>query len=285
MKPTRAFPLLAACSVLLAACGSAPPAGDAPVVPLHPQSAFAKRQQARAEKLDRSGSHYEAALLWETLRLYDPDEPAYRARLSRAQAAARRAASRHLGKARAAKAAGNEQAAVRNYLLVLANDPRRKEAAEELRALERIRNRRYFLGKPTRLTLGRNDDYLTSPAAAANAKPKAQAAPPRDEGTTATDGGEFDSHALEHAALLQRNGEFTEALAMLTRYVTANPDDEKARAQLAGTWEAYGDNALSAGRLRAALRAFERALVYRGESAQALGRKIDALKRSLGEAS
>ena len=196
---------------------------------------------------------------------------------------AAREASSQLDKARRARADGNEQQAVRRYLLALANDPSRSDAAEGLRELERTRNRRYFLGRSTRVTIGRPDDYLTEPP------PKAKVVDPAPvtAGQVAEDQIETiaDSGALEHAALLTRDGAFTEALALLTRYFTAHPDDEQAGRQLTETWEAFGDKSLRSGRLRAALRAYERARSYAKEGSDKLGAKIDALRKSLGDAS
>ncbi len=285
MTKTRLVTLAIVGSVGLSACSGLPPQESQTdvIAPSHPpRSAFERDKLAQAQALARKRRHGEAAEAWELLNLYRPDEPAYEISLRHARQAADRAASQHLGKARSALAAGNEQQAVRHYLLALANDPQRTEAADELRDIERTRNRRYFLGKPTRLTIGRANDYLTTGPAAkpvdtaqTGSKPETRAAPAQ--------AGPSDRSALEHAALLERDGEFTEALAMLTRFVKANPDDDEARAQIARTWEAFGDRALSSGRPRAALRAFERAQTYHPDAASRLDPKIDQLKRSLGQ--
>ncbi|MCB1954787.1 MAG: tetratricopeptide repeat protein [Rhodocyclaceae bacterium] len=288
MNRPRLIAIALAGSLGLSACSSTPPSSDtavtlAPASP--PQSTFERDSLARAQVLVKQGRHREAAEVWEILHLYRPAEPAYEISLRQSRQSADRAAAQLLDKARAARAAGNEQLAVTYYLQTLASDPERGEAANELRELERTRNRRYFLGKPTRLTLGRANDYLTKGQAA---PPTAQE-PDEPEPETASASASADKPSpsehgtLEHAALLERDGEFTEALAMLTRYVKANPKDEQARQQIARTWEAFGDRALSAGRPRAALRAFERAQAYNPDAASRLDPKIDQVKRSLGQ--
>ena len=224
MIKKRFATLASATAVALAGCATQT-VQDAPtdiVAPsTSPRSAFERDKLAQAQALVRQRRHGEAAEAWELLSLYRPDEPAYEISLRHSRRAADRAASQHLGKARSALAAGNEQLAVKHYLLTLANDPERAEAANELRQIERTRNRRYFLGKPTRLTIGRANDYLTTAPAARIAEPEpdktpaSQDAPPKARPATAE--ASSDRSALEHAALLERDGEFTEALAMLTR--------------------------------------------------------------------
>ncbi|MCB1914802.1 MAG: tetratricopeptide repeat protein [Rhodocyclaceae bacterium] len=273
--------LLLPTGALLSACAGNPPTPvtDAAAGVSRDASPFERRQEQRARQLAKSGSHREAALAWEVLSLFDPSERRYQDEMRSAQRRADAEASSQLGKARRARAAGNERQAVRHYLLALTNDPALERASKELRDLERTRNRRYFLGRSTRLTIGRPDDYLTEPPAPSRPPPRPPAPVPQAVDIAP------DSNALEHAELLRRDGEFTEALAMLTRYFAANPDDREARRQLAETWEEFGDKSLRSGRLRAALRAFERAKGYAGDGGEKLGAKIDALKRSLGDAS
>lgn len=285
MKP-RLVAIALAGSLGLSACSSTQPINNSampqPPAPA-PQSVFERDSLAKAQALVKQGRHREAAELWEILHLYRPAEPAYEISLRQSRQTANRTAARFLDKARTARAAGNEQLAVTNYLQALASDPELGAAATELRALERTRNRRYFLGKPTRLTLGRANDYLTKGQAADTANLETNEPEPKTDSASSDNSNPSEHGTLEHAALLEREGEFTEALAMLTRYVKANPKDEQARQQIARTWEAFGDRALSAGRPRAALRAFERAQAYNPEAASRLDPKIDHLKRSLGQ--
>lgn len=290
MTPGRLLPPLALiAAVVLGACRTAPPvAAPIPVeVPARrTQDSFERDQLARARALENSGSYGEAAIVWEILSLYRPDESAYRSALAGARSHALRSADELVANARAAAEAGNEQRAVRESLRALSLDRSNKKAAALLRKLEATRNRRYFLGRPTRETLGRADDYLTEPPPIASPSTN-----PRQDGDDKTRGGgspgdgDTDRFQVEQASALIREGAFTEALALLARFVGAHPEDEHARSELGRAWEAFGDDALSGGRLQAALRAFERAQGYQGGKNQNLTEKIEALRRSLGLAS
>lgn len=291
MIPRRfRFPLPLITCALLGACQTAPPITEPNAVDLpasRSQDPFERDHAARARALESSGSYGEAAIMWEILSLYRPDEVAYRSALASARGRAVTGAAELVAKARAAAAAGNEQRAVRDSLRALGLDRGNKEAGALLRELEAARNRRYFLGRPTRETLGRADDYLTTPPPAVSptngTRPGDEAkAPPRADAAAE---GDTDRSQVEQAQSLIRGGSYTEALALLARYVGAHPEDERARSELGHAWEAFGDEALSGGRLEAALRAYERAQGYQAGENQKLTEKLQALRKSLGRSS
>lgn len=275
MTPVRALGALAAAAGLaVAACSTAPPAQRIePGPPAAPAAAsdFEREWLARARDLARSGSHAEAADAWEILSLYRPAQGDYRRQMENARADAARNAHDHLRRARRALAAGDEQNAARELLRALAAEPDNTEARDRLRALDVVRNQRHYLGRPSRLTIGKRHDFRSpaSPAAPA-AKPDLGQSAPREV--------ETDDAAREHAALLLHDGEFTEALALLARHLATHPDDAAARTDLGQAWLGYGENALAEGRPETALRAFERAREYLPESAGSLDARIAALR-------
>ena len=273
------IPLLLSIGLVLAGCQSAPPPRPEPGQTRSAPTPFEKHHVARAVKLDKQQRHHEAAIEWEILSLYAPGESSYRQKMKAARKSADSGARRHLAKARKALASGNEQRAGKHFLLALSLDPKNAAAAKGLRKLEQTRNRRHFLGRPTRLTIGRKNGYRNGKPTAATQATK-QAAPKKIE--KSAQAAPRDQGELEHASLLLRDGEYTEALAMLARYVKANPDDHSAQIALGEAWEAYGNDSLGKGRLKAALRAYLRAERHLSGNDEKLAEKIEALKKSLG---
>lgn len=271
---------LIAAGLALCGCQSAPtvaPQTEA-VRSTEPQAGFERERLARARALTRAGRFGEALIEWEILALFNAGEPSYREERERARAAARNGANAHLGRARKALEAGDERQAGEQLLLALSLEPGNIDAARGLRELERTLNRRHFLGRPSRLTMGRNNGYAGSPRPAVQEESPEPETPLVDRGATAG----IERAEREHAAMLIRAGEFTEALAMLARLVKANPDDLDARNALGRAWASFGDDALGKGRPRAALRAFRRAASYLYPNDPELADKIDALAKSLG---
>lgn len=211
--------LLSACST--PAPSNAPPPDDAPVAgeaPLpstaqSPNASFERKQRDRAAQATRQGRHGEAALIWEVLTVLRPDAAEYRERLAESRRQADAAAADRLQRGAAARQRGELDAATQQYLAALALQPDQPQAAEALRAIERDRNKRNFLGKFSRLTLTRRSmAEATMPTAAA------------------------ETNELEHASILASQGDLDDAIAVLEKRVAADRRDDSARLLLADVY-------------------------------------------------
>ena len=226
---------------LLAACGSAPvekpPAEEAPLPPVttaSPLPAFEKAQQERALGLARQGRLADAAVAWEVLSVLRPDVAEYRDRLAETRQQIDEGVADHLQKAEQARRRGELDAAQAQYLQVLSLQPEHAAAADALRAIERERNKRSYLGKRSRITLSK--------------RPAVEAV---DAGA--------DRNDLEHASMLSSAGEFDEAIALLEKRLAANPRDSAARSALSDVYYQKADK-LGPKRKAAAIAALEKAV-------------------------
>jgi len=221
--PARAMLVAIAC---VAGCGSTPPAG-APTASIDdspqaadatrsPPAAFEQRQRDRALGFMRQKRFAEAAVTWEVLGVLRPDVGEYRERLAETQRQIDAAVAERLPRAAQAAQRGDIDAATQHYLAVLALQPQNEPAADALRALERERNKRNYLGKYSRFTITR--------------RAIADAEMPANAGQMA------DRNDIEHAALLAGDGEFDEAIGLLERRLVADRRDAAARRLLASVY-------------------------------------------------
>lgn len=158
----------------LAACSSTPPREPAGVMSLPAETdsslaAFERTQQERALQFTQQGRYAEAADVWEVLMLLHPDMPVYREKVEQAQVKAESDAGDHLRRADQARRRGDLDIAQTQYLMVLQLQPDHAQAADALRAIERERNRRSYLGRLSRVTLGKRGGGGTEAAPAAKA--------------------------------------------------------------------------------------------------------------------
>jgi len=160
----------------LAACSSTPPHEPPDAMPMPVETgpnssvaAFERTQLERALQFTQQGRHAEAAEAWEVLVLLRPDVAAYRDRLEQAQARAESDAGDHLRRAEQARRRGDLDMAQTQYLMVLQLQPDHAQAADALRAIERERNRRSYLGRLSRVTLGKRGGGGTEAAPVAKA--------------------------------------------------------------------------------------------------------------------
>lgn len=174
-----------------------------------PVGEFERQQRERAEWLEQRGRLGEAAWAWEVLTVLRPRE--YDARLADVRRRIDAAVDERLPKARAELKHGDFDAAERSYLAVLALQPpdaaEQAEAADALRQIDRARNKRDFLGQPSRVTLLRKGAMWPPP--------------------------ESDPVELEHASMLAGQGELEDAIAILERRLKESPRDAPARRLLA----------------------------------------------------
>ena len=229
-------------ALALAACGTTPPTEKQPAEPAplplvttaSPLPAFEKVQQERALALTQQGRLADAAVAWEVLALLRPDVAEYRDRLAEARQQIDDGVAEHLQKAEQARKRGDLDGAQAQYLQVLSLRPEHAPAADALRAIERERNKRSYLGKRSRITLA-----------------KRSAAEPVDAAA--------DRNDIEHAAMLSSAGEFDEAIALLEKRLIANPRDSAARSALSDVYFQKADK-LGAKRKGAAIAALEKAM-------------------------
>ncbi len=220
-----------ACCIALAACVQAPVATDKPddlslALPQgSPNPAFEQQQRERARELTRQGAYGEAAVAWELLTLLRPDVDDYAEKLRRVRARVESRVAQRMQSADQAKRRGENEQAAQLYLQVLADEPLNTQAADALRVIERERNRRNFLGKPSRLTLTRGAMYESEQSRAPQMA---------------------DRNDLEHASLLMHQSEYAEAIRLLERYVKTFPQDEAGRKALAEACFQLAERKLSA---------------------------------------
>lgn len=158
-RPPRA--LLLAGALLLGGCASAPPPDTVtlPAAPPAPSreadglSRLEAQHRVRALVAEDRRHWAEAAWSWEVLMVLRPQHAPYRERAAVLQRQIQTAAAEQMGQGQAARQRGALEAASTHYLRVLALQPDHAEAADALREIERERNRRLYLGKPSRLTM------------------------------------------------------------------------------------------------------------------------------------
>jgi len=205
---------LASLALLLAACAGVPSGGSPSggsvgggVARADGVAEFEARQRDLAVSLERQGRWGEAVQAWDVLALLRPAE--YRERLGEARRQADLLATERLQRARAEMKKGDLEAAEQSYLGVLVLQPEQAEAADGLRSIERVRNKRDYLGQPSRLTLTRKQGSRVAPSE--------------------------QSLELEHAAMLAGQGEYDEAIGMLQRRLDTGPRDAATRRALVAT--------------------------------------------------
>jgi tetratricopeptide (TPR) repeat protein len=245
-------------SLALVACGTVAPTADPAGAPaarddmplpaqnLSPNPAFERKQRERAQLLARQGRLGEAVLAWEVVTVLRPDAPEYRDRLADLRHQLGVVAAERWQRAVLAQQRGELDTATQHYLAVLALQPEHVQAADALRAIERERNKRNYLGKYTRITLTRRSmAEATVPSAAPQ------------------------SNELEHASILASQGDIDDAIAVLEKRVTADKRDDAARALLADVYVQKAEK-LAPRDKKGALAAVERSLRLEPADARAL---------------
>lgn len=182
---------------------------------------FEQQQRGAAVDLVRRQRLADAAVVWEVLVVLRPDVVEYREQLADTRRRIDAVVTELLPRAALAARRGDPDAAARQYLAVLALQPYNRLAADALRVLERERNSRLFLGRPARVTLARRAVGLGA--------------------RMSVDDGAAVSNEVEHAALLARQDESDEAVALLERRLAEAPSDAGARRLLADLYNRRAD--------------------------------------------
>jgi len=259
MKTWRAASVACECvaaCVMLWGCAyvpSAPPGEPAGAARLSPTAEqFERRQRERARAAERQGRLAEAAQAWEVLAVLRPDAAEYRERLASTRRQIDAAVDLHLQRAALAMKGGDFDAAGAQCLTALALEPGNAQAAEALRAIERERNRRNYLGKPSRLTMTRR---AWAEAEMASAQPR----------------GKVRSNDLELASMLAAQGELDDAIAVLEARLAVDKRDAAARSLLAEVYYQRADR-LAVSDRAGAIAALEKSLKLNSTNPRAMER-------------
>lgn len=181
-------------------------------------ASFELTMQQRAQDAERQGQLADAAWAWEALSLARPARGDAAAELVRLRGVMQSRVTAALAQAQQDRQRGELERAMRGYLTVLSLQSEHRGAAEALRAIERERNERQFLGRFSRQTITRS----TRDAAQAQAAPDKTSAPE-------------SSNLSEHATLLAAQGDVDSAMALLAPAALAagaDPDLRRLLAQL-----------------------------------------------------
>jgi hypothetical protein len=230
------------CSALVA-CSTAPVSSPSnldaapPAAPLTPQAAYERKLQDQVSTALRQKRLADAATASELLTVLRPDDAAYRAQLADVQRQIDAGVASRLPRASQAAQRGELDQATQLYLSVLALQPSNDAAADALRAIERERNKRSYLGRFSRVTITRH--------AVADAEMSAGVA-----------AGMAERNDLEHAALLAGDGEYEDAIGLLERRLAGDRQDLATRRLLADIYYRQAESLLPRDR-PAALAALE----------------------------
>lgn len=236
------LPLLLAGAALLSACTTtgtvSERAPDAPPpVARGPVGDFELAQFQRAKDLEQKGQWAEAAWAWEVLTVLRPQEPSYRERLLAVQGQIDAGVAERMQKAHQAQAKGDLDGATQHYLTALGLQPDNAKAADALRAIEKERNKRSYLGTPSRITLRR----ATEPKPLTPAQAKAAAA---KEAREAKEAAAREARAAKDAARMAEKHAGKDATKDATK--DSAKDAVKAVAQGSAKGDAKGEAKVAA---------------------------------------
>lgn len=231
MRAGVLFALIAAAA--LAACSSGP--GGALRGPDGAPAAatpYEQQQVKLAQEQVKEGQLADAAWTWEALTVLRPDNAGYRESLSATRQLIDSGVAERIEKAKAAHKRGDLEGASTQYLGALALQPENETAADALRAIEKERNQKSYLGKPARVTLRKAAPVAPKPSAKAQAAAAAAAAKGKDGGAAAAAAGP-DQNELEHIAMLAAQGELDEPIRLMERRAPQDRNDPSAKRLLA----------------------------------------------------
>jgi len=134
-------------------------------------SDFERRLREQALAQTNQSRLAEAALSWEILAVFRPEEAAYRVRLNETRRLIDQQVPEHLERGAQAAKRGALDDAQRHYLAALALQPDNVVAGAALRQLERERMRRQALGRPARLLQAPRAPIPVRPASSAASAP------------------------------------------------------------------------------------------------------------------
>ena len=206
-----------------------------------PPSAFELAQLQRAQEQVKDGQLADAAWTWEALTVLRPDNATYRDGLAATRQQIDSGVAERLDRAKAAHRRGDLDGATTQYLGALALQPDNEAAADALRALEKERNQKSYLGKPARVTLRKASPAPVAAKPAAPAKAQASSSgstakeptPAAANAATAAAAAGPDRNELEHIAMLSAQGEVDEPIRLLEKRAPQDRNDPSAKRLLA----------------------------------------------------
>ncbi len=251
--------------VVLAACGTAPVATNAPLDMAPARSSADPRAQAIASQLQlahqakAAGDLAAAANHLHVVVLLAPDEPNYRGELDAVNAAIRQGVREQLQAGNAALKNGESERATHAMLRALALDPDNDDAAKALREIDRRHISRIQGDRAQKL---RPVDIAGVKAGASEAS------------------AQYD---LEQPLEMLRAGDVNGGLRELRAYVDANPGNRAARKKIGSAVAEQAHELQSKGSREAAYMLYEQAVALRGESTPDWTAQIQVLRKALSE--
>jgi len=220
------------------------------------KAAFAARKTA-AEKLTSGGRLAEAVVQWKILETIAGHDAELARKRQAVEAEAERRAGSHFDKATAALAKRRTKEARREFLTVLAFDPTRQDAVEQLRKLEvkQVRLDRPRIASPMPRIANKKKTAVAAKAEAPAKKAPAPQPKPQEAKKPA-------SESLERAVDLAKQGAYLASIPLFRTHLNQFPADDKATTLLATSHREVGIALYNNGKLRESVSHLEASASY-----------------------
>lgn len=273
-----------ALAALLPACAPVPPAPEpttpprvAPAPAPAPSSVDAAidRHRRLAAQYRSAGDLTAAADEMHVVTLLAPHDADARRQRDELIAERARAAKERIDAAVAAQKAGQAERAIQSYLQALALDPSNRDAATQLRELDR---QKYARIQQDRAARAKPDGMAAPSAPAVAARTNGDPAGARASGEATTEGYDI-AQALEMLAA----GDTAGGLRDLRAWVDANPRQRATRQRIGNAVYDRARDVEATGAREQALSLYEAAVALRGDAPAEWTTKIQALRKVVAE--
>lgn len=273
-----------ALAVLLPACAPVPPAPEptpapraAPAPAPAPSSidAVVERHRRLAAQYRAAGDLAAAADEMHVVVLLAPNDADARRERDELAAERARSAKDRMDAAAAAQKAGQAERAIQSYLQALALEPTNRDAAAQLRELDR---QKYARIQQDRAARAKPDGMAAPSLSLAAARPNGDPAAARANGDAATDGYDI-AQALEMLAA----GDTAGGLRDLRAWVDANPRQRATRQRIGNAVYDRARDVEASGAREQALTLYEAAVALRGDAPAEWTTKLQALRKVVAE--
>lgn len=273
-----------ALAALLPACAPVPPAPEpttpprvAPAPAPAPSSVDAAidRHRRLAAQYRSAGDLTAAADEMHVVTLLAPHDADARRQRDELIAERARAAKERIDAAVAAQKAGQAERAIQSYLQALALDPSNRDAATQLRELDR---QKYARIQQDRAARAKPDGMAAPSAPAVAARTNGDPAGARASGDATTEGYDI-AQALEMLAA----GDTAGGLRDLRAWVDANPRQRATRQRIGNAVYDRARDVEATGAREQALSLYEAAVALRGDAPAEWTTKIQALRKVVAE--